>query len=309
MIDTTIPDSPSAPTPFLMEGNALLAQRARIATSLFAERADYHDFALDRLRRFAEDELRAIERDLARDYHGMPPDAIAAAARASRAGRRAIEAAQTPTDADVARVLAAWIRDIPAAEVLQGVEKRLVDARIRAQATGSLEAHWTALRERFGTPANERIVAPLVLLRDPRQDLIGLVRIVLPRPERFFAPEHPLGRGEKPVDARLPLRPLALMLVDALAARTEVGAALAALRYDASSLAYEPLDPPDPRDRMRPFARACVTLTLEAPPQPGGSSPRARLDADVDGSGESLVILRLDAVVTGDSRLGALLQP
>jgi hypothetical protein len=301
MIDTTTPDDPRAPTPLLMEGNALLAQRVRIATSLFAERANYHDFALDRLRRFAEDEVRAVERDLARAYPNRPADEIAVAARASRAGRRAIDAAQTPTDADVARVLTAWIRDVPAAEVLQGIEKRHIDARIGNRSMGSLEDHWTALRDRFGTPTNVRIAAPLVLLRDPRQDVIGLVRIVLPRPERFF-------ETEKPIDARLPLRPLALGLVDALAARAGVGAALAAGRYKASTLAYEPLDPPSRRDPMRPFTRARVSLTLEAPPLPGESPPRVSLDANVDGSAESLAILRLAVSVTGDPALAALLR-
>jgi hypothetical protein len=291
-----------------MEGNALLAQRARIATSLFAERADYHDFALDRLRRLAEDEVRASERDLARAYPEMPRDQTEAAARASRAGRRAIEAARTPTDADVARVLAAWIRDVPAAEVLQGVERRLIDARIGSRTIGSLGEHWTALRERFGTPAHVRIAAPLVLLRDPRQDVIGLVRIVLPRPERFLPPEYPLGRGEKIIDARLPLRPLALALVDALAARAGVGAALATGRYKAFSLAYEPLDPQERRDPMRPFTRACVSLTLEAPPQTGEPSRRVSVDADVDGSAASLAILRLEVLVTGDPPLAALLR-
>jgi hypothetical protein len=308
MIDTTTPDSPRAPTPFLMEGNALLAQRARIATSLFAERADYHDFALDRLRRFAEDELRAVELDLARAYPGMSRDEIAAAARASRAGRRAIEAARTPTDSDVARVLAAWIRDIPTAEVLEGVEKRLIDARIGSRTIGSLADHWTALRERFGMPSRVRIAAPLVLLRDPQQDVIGLVRIVLPRPERFLPPTATLGRGEKPIDGRLPLRPLALGLVDALAARAEVGAALAAGGYKASSLAYEPLVPLDRRNAMLPFTRARVSLTLEAPPRPGEPSPRVILDAGVDGSAASLAILRLEVRVTGDPPLAAMLR-
>ena len=54
-------------------------------------------------------------------------------------------------------------------------------------------------RERFGTPEHVRIAAPLVLLRDPQQDVIGLVRIVLPRPERFRPPES-LRRGEKSID-------------------------------------------------------------------------------------------------------------
>jgi hypothetical protein len=287
----------------------LLAQRARIATSLFAERADYHEFALDRLRRFAEEDLRAIENDLARAFPGKPADEITAAARASRAGRRALEAARTPTDADVARVLAAWIRDVPSSEVLQGVEKRLIGARIRRRPSGSLEAHWIALRERFGIPTRNRIAAPLVLLRDPRQDVIGLVRILLPRPERFLPLENPLGAGANRVDARLPLRPLALGLVDGLAGRPGVGAALAARGYRAVSLAYEPLDPPDRRDPMRPFARACVSLTLEAAPQSGEPAPRVSLDADLDGSGDEIVILRLSAKVSGDPTLAALLSP
>jgi hypothetical protein len=307
MIDTTTPDDLHAPTPFLMEGNALLAQRARIATSLFAERPDYHEFALDRLRRFAEDDLRAIERDLGRAFPNMRAEEIAAAARDSRAGRRAIESAHTPTDADVARVLAAWIRDIPAGEVLEGVEKRLISARIRNGASGSLVTHWAAVRVQFGTPSRIRIAAPLVLLRDPRQDLIGLVRVVLPRPERFYPPDRSRRSDEEPVDARLPARPLALGLVDALARESGVGEALAAGRYQAQSLAYEPLDPPDRRDRMRPYARGCVSLTLEATPREAENPARVTLDADVDGSADAIAILRLNAKVDGDPTLAALL--
>ncbi len=307
MIDTMTPDDVRAPAPFLMEGNALLAQRARIATSLFAERADYHDFALERLRRFAEDDLRAIERDLARAFPNMPADEITAAARESRAGRRAIEAARTPTDADVVRALAAWIRDVPAAEVLLGVEKRLIGARIENGASGSLEAHWAAIRARFAVPSRIRIAAPLVLLHDPRQDLVGFARVVLPRPERFFPPERPRRSDEEMIDARLPLRPLALGLVDALAREPGVGEALAARRYHVASLAYEPLDPLDKTDPARPFPRARVALTLEASPLNGESSALVTLDANVDGSGDALAILTLIAKVDGDPALAAVL--
>lgn len=302
MIDTTTPDRLYEPTPYFMEGNALLAQRARIAASLFAKRADYHDFALDRLQRFAEDDLRSIERDLARAFPGKSSEEIVSAARASRAGRRAIEAARTPTDTDVARVLAAWIRDVSAGEILQGVEKRLIDARIQKGASASLETHWTALCTRFGAPSTMRIVAPLVLLRDPRQDVIGLVRIVLPRPEGFLPVEHRQRSGGDPIDARLPLRPLALSLVDALAARPGVGAALAAHGYHAASLAYEPTDPPVRTEPSRPYARAHVALTLES-----GSGSRVLLDADLDGTSDKIAILSLSPTVTGDPALAALL--
>ena len=62
-------------------------------------------------------------------------------------------------------------------------------------------------------PTRNRIAAPLVLLRDPQQDVIGLVRILLPRPEKFL-PNDPLGAGVNRLDARLPLKPLALGLVE-----------------------------------------------------------------------------------------------
>jgi hypothetical protein len=155
-------------------------------------------------------------------------------------------------------------------------------------------------------PTRNRIAAPLVLLRDPQQDVIGLVRILLPRPEKFL-PNDPLGAGVNRLDARLPLKPLALGLVEGLTSHPGVGAALAARRYHALSLAYEPLDPPDRRDLMRPFARACVSLTLEAAAQVGESAPRVTLDADLDGSGDEIAILRLHATVSGDPTLAALL--
>lgn len=309
VIDAVTPNDASSPAPFLMEGSALLGQRSRIATSLFAARADYHAFALQRLKRFAEDELRAIERDLARAFPDMPPEAIAAAARDSRAGRRALEATQTPTDADIVRVLAAWIRDVPAGDLLLDLERRFIDLRIRRGDAAALDTHWSSIRERFATPSKIRVAAPLVLLRDPGQDVIGFARIVLPRPERFVPPEGPPRRGEKPIDARLPLRPLALSLVDALAKDARVAEMLASRPYRAVALSYAPLDPLERSDPARPFVRARIALTLEASRPLEGSAPRVELDADVDGSGATLAILRMNPAVTGDPALAAVLRP
>jgi hypothetical protein len=308
VVDAVIPDDPDAPAPFLMEGNALLGQRARIATSLFAARADYHTFALQRLQRFADDELRAIQIELSRAFPTMPAEQIAAAARDSRAGRRAIEAGRTPTDADVARVLAAWIRDVPAADVLRDLERRFIDTRIRNGHTVSLEQHWSSIRGRFAVPSRTRIETPLAVMRDPQQDLVGFVRVLLPRPERFFPPEHPRRSDDAPIDARLPLRPLALLLVESLTAKPELGKHLAAGRYQAVSLRYEPLEAFDGQDPARPFGRARVLLTLQAASNAAGAA-RVELDADVDASAEAVAILRLRSSVTGDPVLASLLEP
>jgi hypothetical protein len=306
VIDAVTPGDPGAPAPFLMEGNALLGQRTRIATSLFAARADYHDFALQRLRRFAVDDLHEIERDLSHDFPNLPAEQIAAAARASLAGRRAIEAAHSPTDADIARVLGAWIRDIPAAEMLQDLEKRFIDTRIRDGTNAHLEEQWTTIRERFAVPSRTRIVAPLALMRDPWQDLVGFVRVVLPRPEWFYRPEFPHRSDPVRVDPRLPRRPLALLLVEALARKPGVGEAFAALGYHAVALSYEPKEQLMRSDPGRPYARARVVLTLEA--TSGEPAARVELDAKLDGGFRGdVTILDFKPIVTGDPVLAALL--
>jgi hypothetical protein len=246
----------SAVSRLLMEGNALLAQRARIATSLFAARADYRDFALARLKRDADDELRALEREFAHAFPNLPPAQVAAVARASRAGRRATEAADRPTDADLVRVLTAWIRDVPAKDLLRDLELRAIDARIRGGAQRALAAEWNGVRERFGTPARMRIMAPLVLIHDQSQDVIGFARIVLPRPERYRRIDSQTPRSEASLDARLPARPFALELVDALASEPALGELLAGKGYRCDSIDYRPSELVKRKDPMQPFARA-----------------------------------------------------
>jgi len=297
-----------AASPLLMEGNALLAQRAQIATSLFATRGDYRDFALSRLQRMAEDELRAIERDFARAFPGLPADRISAVARESRAGRRAVEAGRTPTDADLARVLAAWIRDVSVSDLLRELEARLVGLRIGGGAEGALLTRWARVHERFSTPSRVRIAAPLVLIHDRTQDVVGFVRVVLPRPERFRAIEPGAPRQDAAIDARLPVRPFALEFVDAVASTPGVGDALAARGYRLVSIAEEPKDPPGKREPMEPYARAHVTVTLAAGTAAAASGARAVFDADVSAIPDGPVtIVNFVPSVTGDPALATAL--
>ncbi len=299
----------AAPALFL-EGNALLAQRVRIAAALFATRADYHGFALARLAKLAEEDLKGIERDFRRSFPDLPPERITVAARASRAGRRAIDAAERPTDADLVRVLAAWIQDVPVGALLPQIERRFIDTRLRRGKDPSLEARWALLRDRFSTPSRVRIAAPLVLVRDPVQDVVGFVRVVLPRPERFRSLDRPPTEDDASLDPRLPTRALALGLVDAIADEPGVAGALALRGYHATSVAYRPLDPLERRDPGKPYARARVTVTLESAGATGGSPSRAVLDADVSAPVDGPVqVVRLAPTVTGDPALAAALHP
>jgi len=296
-------------SPYFAEGNALLAQRAQIATTLFANRADYRDFALARLQREAADELRTIERDFARAIPALAADRLTEVARDSRAGRRVLEAARTPTDADLVRVLAAWVRDVPVGELLADLEKRLMDRRLRDGAGGGLPAQWVSIRDRLGMPSRRRIVTPLVLVHDPAQDVVGFVRVVLPRPERFFLPEPGTSRGEDPVDARLPTRPFALELLEQLAAKPEVSRALAARGYRTDSIVYEPRDPFVTNDPMKPYASVHAVVTLVAPPSDAAAEGRVIIDAELaSGDDGAFVIAHSSTRVTGDPALAAALH-
>jgi hypothetical protein len=288
--------SPEAgPSPLLVSGNALLAQRARIAASLFAERSDYRNFAIARLTGLAEDEIRAIEREIARDFPDLPTTSIAAIARSSRAGRRALDAARTPTDADLARVLAAWLSDVPARSLFRQWESRLIDARIASGRDPSAGAKWTALRAHLARTEGARVVAPLILIRDPARDLIGFSRVVLPRRRGMNVSAEDL----------IPERPLALELVDRVAAAHGVGERLAAGGYRAVRIDEASRVPAWRTGFGDPFRQAHVTVALVS----WVEAARAVLDADVRaGKDGALTLVRFTASVNGDSELAALLQ-
>ncbi len=300
-------DDPTSPSAVQMEGSAFLTQRARIAASLFASRPDYREFALARLARLAEDDIRTIERDFARAFPGLPPDKLEAVARASRAGARTLEAAKTPTDADLARVLAAWLGDVPAKDLFLDWERRLCDARIASGPDGTAFSRWTALRARLGYPWPVRVVAPLVPLHDGEKDLIGFVRIVAPRPEGFAARIKEAAPADTPPDDRVAPTPLGLWLLDRVASSSEIAKAVAAKGYRTRSITYAPVIPPSAGRAGRPPHRDRVTVLL-APP--GSPSTVLTLDADIDTPDEGgPVLVRLDPTAAGDPDLAALVEP
>jgi hypothetical protein len=236
-----------------------------------------------------------IERDLARDHPDLAAASIDAIARASRAGRRGLDAARTPTDADLARVLAAWLADVPARSVFSSWEMRLIDARIARGRDPSVEAKWTALRSQLSNVDDTRIVAPLILIKDPKSNLIGFNRIVLPR-----------RRGAAvPLEDVVPGRPLGLLLVDRVGSSPSVCRRLLAGGYRTISIVEEPALPLWRSSFGDPFRSARVTVTLESP----GATARVVLEGEVhtDDAG-TVTIARPTRSVTGDPELAELLR-
>ena len=288
-----------------IEGSTFLTQRARLAASLFAARPEYRDFALARLGDAARHEMRRIELGLARDFPDLPPDRIAAVARESRAGRRALLAAEQPTDADLARVLAAWLRDRPAREVALAWERKLIAAHLAGAAHPDDAQRWIRARDRLSVPAHVRVLVPLFLVMDQTQGVVGFERIVLPRPEGFTERSVKTRASKDRPDDRLPERPLALWLVDRLLADSRVAGELRAGTYALSGATYAELDPPWKANPAHPFRRARVSVTLVS------AVRKARLEARADVEappGVPETVLAFAAQASGDRALDKALE-
>lgn len=288
-----------------IEGSAFLTQRARLAASLFAARSDYRDFALARLGDAARHEMRGIELGLARDFPELPPDRIAAAAKASRAGRRALLAAEQPTDADLARVLASWVRDRPAKEVVLAWERRLIGAHLAGTGRPDDAERWIRARDRLAVPESVRVVTPLIALHDPDRDTIGFERIVLPRPEGFEERSLKTRASKDRPDDRLPETPQALWLVDRLLADARVASELRAGAYAVAGTTYAELDPAWKANPGHPFRRARVSVTLVS------AARKARLEARADVEappGMPETLLAFAAQASGDRALDKALE-
>lgn len=300
-------DAPWEPSPYFIDGGALLVQRARIAASLYAARPDLQEFAEARLERAARDDLRAIEDDFAKAFPHLSHDQIAEVARASRAGARALAAVERPTDSDLARVLTAWVGDVPASDLLLGFERHLIDERLVSGPARGAENRWQAMRALFAIPSRSRILTPLALIHDPVQDVVGFVRIVLPRPEGFRRPELGTPRSPaRPVD-RIVRRPLALGMIDRLAEDTGVSASLSARRYRVDEIAYRDLPPEFVHEPAPPYESATVALSLTS--SDGGAPARASIEAEITASlGGPMTIGRFSSTVTGDPAFEAILK-
>jgi len=252
---------------FLWNGRTALAVRPQLAVAL-AERPEYAAHARDRTVEEARLELDDRAARLARSSHGLTPERVRQALAESPEGRAILVRAERPGPRDLERHLAAWLGDLPAADVFRSWELDAVARVFAGDTTGtpSFDEAYRAAYRLFFAPSYARILTPLVLGRDPTNGAVGFWRIVLPRAAwiglRKKGYDEHVEYGRIPLDL-LPDRPLGVWLAERLTtAHPDLVRTLRTAGLVPAELDYESLVKPRQRDPGRAYDRARVTLRL-----------------------------------------------
>jgi hypothetical protein len=295
--------------PLLVHGRTFFDLRIELATTLFAH-PDYRRWALERLRVDAERDLDDLRDRYRRRAPGAGPEAIEAALVASEDGRAIRARAERPAPADLVRILASWLGDLPAHELFVLWETSRIDDLLAGREGGATSAdfvaRWRALRDVLFVPSYARELTLLMPVHDRRQDRVGLYRVVLPRvawmlPRLGDHEKHP-GWSDLPLDL-LPERPMACEALERILDRRPMLAAhLDRGGYRALTLAYESRMPPRKRTPLQAFRQSRVALVLAA----GGRTVVLELDLDEASAGGTVELAGLRGRVEGDPVLAAL---
>ena len=301
---------PYVDLPALVNGRTFFDLRAGLATALFAH-PDYRGFALGVLHREAERDLEDLRERYRRRVPGAEASAIETAALESEAGRRILARADRPSPADLTRLLAAWLGDVPAQELLERWESSRLDellaGRSGAETAGRFAEAWAALRSVLFVPTYAREITLLVPVHDRLQDRIGYYRIVLPRVGWMVSRLQNFERhADLPLDL-LPEQPLAYRAMEQiLEARPELAAHLAHGDYRVRSLVYESRLPPRKRTPRLAFREARATLVIDG--REGATTLELDL-AQTRTTGAAVEIAGVRASSEGDPILASLTQP
>ncbi len=276
--------------PFVWNGRTMLAARPHLATAL-AERPDYAAYARERRIEEARRELDDRSARLALDE---TPEGRAMLARVDSPGPR-----------DLERHLAAWLGDVPAVDAFGAWEIEAV-ARVldgRAEGEPGFADLYAAAYRLFFVPSYARILAPLVLGRDPASGLVGLWRIVLPREvwidmRKKGYDEH-IEYGRIPMDF-LPERPLGHWLAERLAStRPDLARAIGAAGLVPAEIVYQSLVKPRRRNPPHAYDEVRVTLRFR-----GASAGELELIAELDHG----VLRAVEVRSTADPTLAAAIE-
>jgi Mg-chelatase subunit ChlD len=210
----------------------------------------------------------------------------------------------SPSEADLTRLLSAWLGDVPASELFARWEERSIERLLRsdpdALASDRFLERWYALRKVLWVPSYARILTLLSPVRDDASGRIGYYRIVLPRPAwllpRLQDWHPPSDWADLPTDL-VPDAPLGYVLVRRLLEeRPQIATILAGDL--ASRVEYEPLGKPVTLDPDHAFSHCRVrvvagTLRFTAEVDRGSEpSTRRVLAFDATESGELQPLLR-----------------
>jgi hypothetical protein len=302
--------------PMLVHGHVLLENRPRLARALWAQ-PDYRDQAQRKLLAEADAKMRVLRKKLRRAAPDLGDDLLDVVLYQSPEAQAVLARVETPSELDLQRHLAAWLGDVPAAELFARWEAdRIDDLLVEGPPPplgSSFYDEWHELRRIFFAPSYARVLAPLSPGYDPEQDRIGFWRIVLPRiawfQERLKGPLGNPRYDSLPMDL-IPDLPLGYWLVEnELAGRRQLARRLSARGYRVTSLTLEPLTPPRKRDPRKAFRRSRVTLILEAEAAGPTGPARSEWIAELELRKKSLWpdLSSLSITAQGDERLAALI--
>jgi hypothetical protein len=295
--------------PMLIHGSNFLEARSRLARSTFA-RPDYREWVRSNLRREARVELEMLKERFRRYAPAATDEELELAVALSEEGRAVIRRAETPSEVDLQKYLAAWLGDIPAHDLfvrweIEQANRRLTGPRAEPGLEPFLE-RWKQTRRLFFVPSYARVLALLSPVHDLERDRVGYWRVVLPRPAwvrlRIQATRRSPEWYHVPMDL-VPDLPFGLWLLDHL--QVEEPALFDRLRvgdYRMADVTYELLGKPyrqDPERAFRDF-RIRVVFGREVP-ETGRLLLTAELARD---RGETVPrVERLDLQVEGDAAL------
>ena len=278
--------------PLLVNGRTFFTMQGSVARALWESGPGWRDAARRRLAAEADRDVAILAEDLREQSPRLSVAESLAAAEAAPLGIAARAAVDQPTDADLRRAIGAWLGDVSARDLFLAWERAMIDRRLRGEkGTEAFERRWTALRRWFALPEHARSIVPLVPVRDPRRDVEGFWRILLPRPY-WIANRREGSREDDPVPYdHVPPRPLAWRLVDSLVKGSPaVAARLASGNWRVAELDYAPAAKLWKEDPAEPYSSADVVLVLAS----GNDRLSLRARIDDRGDGSSIVTLATD---------------
>lgn len=293
--------------PGLVHGRTFFDLRPALAQALY-EREDYRGWTLGLLRKEADRGIGRLKARLHRLAPDRTDDELDAVLAQSDEAQRVLSRASEPSIADLERLLAAWLGDVPAHELFVRWEaQHVVDLLGGARADDSFIDGWVELRRIFWLPSYTRALTLLAPGRDPLSERVGYWRVILPRPG--WLAERVKGYEDHPEFSDLPLDlipdvPLGWWVArEIVTADPRLASAVSSQGYATGTVTYELLGKPRQHDPARAFRRTRVTLEL------GGGSLRVVADVSLVGEGAKRLprIERLE-FATADPELAPLLE-
>jgi hypothetical protein len=174
-------EHPYARSPLFVHGQTFFELRELIGRALYTTHDDYATWAVERA-------ARDIDAQLPRMLATIPGGEALSPDR-KRALRASIVAHESdPTRGGAHNRLVAWLGDVAAHEAALELERRVMNEVLddrsgtAEERSGRVAASWHKLGRWFPPATQVRIVTPLVPAYDPRRDLIGFYRFLLPAP-------------------------------------------------------------------------------------------------------------------------------